>query len=560
MKNLKIIFASVCILFQSCSKEDNTDQVQNPTAFNLLFVSNNATDVSFTPTLTWQESTDPNGQEITYEVYLQKTTEIPSGSTPAFYKGNINTNTYTLTEPLLASTSYKWFVKAKNTSGGSTNSSDIFTFTTAEVDNLPPTAFNLLSPANNATDVSTGPILTWQPSTDPEGGPIVYDVYLGENAFVQIGVSVQGTSLPVGGLTPNTTYYWYVQARDNAGNGKNSSIFKFTTEDDSNNGGFTIINSQAIPNQDGEGNGRKGHQMVYYNNKIWVLGGFVINTDGTGGEYNDVWNTSDLGINWSFVKENDPDETINYVPSDEHQVVVFRNEMWVLNGNRNTVDKSTDGLNWEHVPFSGNVSEGTHYESRHDFAAVVFQDRLYIISGGGPPQGADIWSTDGEPDANGEITWVQEIADAPFGKRIGLQAAVFNNKIYISGGTVGNTRMNDVWESSDGANWTQVTASAPFTPRTEHIMIPSQDGTVLWVLFGDGIDPNTGNTVDSLNDVWYTENGVDWIESVHHETDDFPDGFKGRKESAAVSVNGKFYVISGKNGSQLLNDFWYFIE
>lgn len=555
-----ILFLCSITLFVSCSKEEANDGVVNPSNFNLLFLSNNATDVSFTPTFTWQESTDPNGGTVTYDLYIQKANEVPNGTFPSqLYKGGITTNTHTATQPLLASTQYKWYVKAKSSAGGSTNSSNVFSFLTAAVQNLPPNPFDLVSPFDNETDVPSDPVLSWQAATDPENDPVVYDVYLGVNIpDTRIGAGVPATNLPVGSLLPNTTYAWYVQALDNAGNGRNSSVFHFTTGDGSSSGSgnYTIVSNATIPNQEG----RSGHQMVNYNGKVWIIGGAVKNLDGTGGEYNDVWNSSDLGQTWNMVKGNTPE--IGFVRSDEHQAVVFRNEIWVINGNRNTAHKSSDGITWENVPFSGAVSEGTHYGPRNQFQTVVFYDRLFVIGGSsGGILKNDVWSTNGIEDENGEIEWIEETDNAGFEPRYGHQAIVFKDKIYVSAGSIqGGQRMNDVWSTINGVNWVLETASAPFTERSEHVMAVQDDGEVMYLFGGHGIDPNTGITVDDLNDVWVTQNGTDWENYISHVSDDSgPNEYKGRQQFDVVAINGGFFLYGGKNGTALLNDSWIFL-
>lgn len=552
-----ILMLSALFLFISCTKEDVNQEENGPSNFSLLFISNNATEVSFTPTFTWQESTDVNGGDVTYEIYIQKSNELSEGDLPSkLVKSGITTNTYTVTQPLLASTQYKWYVKAVANSGGKTNSNKVFSFMTAATQNLPPNPFDLVSPFNNETDVPSDPILTWEVSSDPENDPVTYDVYLGVTIpDTRIGTGVQGTSLPVGSLQPNTTYSWYVQAKDNAGNGRNSSVFYFTTEDSSSSGsgGFNKIKNVAIPLQDG----RRGHQMVNYDDKIWIIGGFVINSDGSGGEYNDVWNSSDGGNTWDLVKENTPE--LGFVRSEEHQAVVFNNEIWVINGNRNTAHKSTDGITWENVPFAGMVSEGTHYAPRHQFQVVVFYDRLYLI--GGSASGIvqnDVWSTNGIPNGDGEVEWILDTADAGFEPRQGHQAVVFKDKIYVVGGSIaGGQRMNDIWSSHNGVNWSLEVAEGPFTERTEHVLQVQSDGDIMWLLGGNGIDPNTGNSVDSLNDAWVTNDGVTWYEeSPHNANDTGSDDFRGRQEFDTVANDGEIILFGGKSGTTLLNDVW----
>ena len=82
--------------------------------------------------------------------------------------------------------------------------------------------------------------------------------------------------------------------------------------------------------------------------------------------------------------------------------------------------------------------------------------------------------------------------------------------MWLIGGTDWNpTRYggsrNDVWSSSDGINWAQVTASAAWPGRVSHQAVV-HDGKI-WVIGGT----NTSGT--ALNDVWYSEDGENWIRS-----------------------------------------------
>ena len=74
----------------------------------------------------------------------------------------------------------------------------------------------------------------------------------------------------------------------------------------------------------------------------------------------------------------------------------------------------------------------------------------------------DIWSS-----ADGR-TWRLETAHAGWSPRAYHQAVVHGGRIYVLGGgnyTPAYHARNDVWSSTDGVNWTQVTASAGWSPR-----------------------------------------------------------------------------------------------
>src|SRR5436190_18722531 len=88
----------------------------------------------------------------------------------------------------------------------------------------PPSAPTLLSPSNGATNVSTSPALSWNAAT----GATSYDVYLGtSNPPGLYSTNVTDTSLNVGPLTANTTYYWKVTAKNSVGSA-DSTLSSFT--------------------------------------------------------------------------------------------------------------------------------------------------------------------------------------------------------------------------------------------------------------------------------------------------------------------------------------------
>jgi chitodextrinase len=162
--------------------------------------------------LSWTASTDNVG--VTgYDVYRD-------GALLASVAGT----TYTATG-LVASTTYSFFVRAKDAAGnvsGNSNTVSVTTSDTPAPDTTPPTAPTLS--ASGTTQTATN--LSWSGATD-NVGVTGYDVL--RNGIL-IGSTTTATTFSVTGLTASTTYSFNVRAKDAAGNvSVNSNTVSVTT-------------------------------------------------------------------------------------------------------------------------------------------------------------------------------------------------------------------------------------------------------------------------------------------------------------------------------------------
>jgi chitodextrinase len=162
--------------------------------------------------LSWTASTDNVG--VTgYDVYRD-------GSLIASVTGT----TYTATG-LTASTTYSFFVRAKDAAGNISGNSNTVSVTTSDApapDTTAPTAPTLS--ASGTTQTSTN--LSWSGATD-NVGVTGYDVL--RNGTL-IGSTTTATTFNVTGLTASTTYTFNVRAKDAAGNiSVNSNTVSVTT-------------------------------------------------------------------------------------------------------------------------------------------------------------------------------------------------------------------------------------------------------------------------------------------------------------------------------------------
>lgn len=123
---------------------------------------------------------------------------------------------------------------------------------------------------------------------------------------------------------------------------------------------------------------------VVFKDRIWILGGGTYDTPKTPQRkfYNDVWSSPD-GVNWTRHVESAPWE-----PRQYHEVAVFDNRMWVLEGyhektgNRNDVWYSADGVHWHELP-------NTPWKPRHAASVFVHSNALWMVAGNNME--SDVW-------------------------------------------------------------------------------------------------------------------------------------------------------------------------
>ena len=162
---------------------------------------------------------------------------------------------------------------------------------------------------------------------------------------------------------------------------------------------------------------------------------------------------------------------------------------------------------------------------------------MWIIGGkNGSGNGLnDVWSsTDG-------TTWTEVTSTAAFSPRRDHTSVVLNNKIWVIGGYDGSSFLNDVWSSPDGITWTRNTV-APFSERVFHTSVV--EGGLIWVIGGT-------DNVNYFNDVWSSPDGTTWTQAP--TTTVFP----ARELHTSVVYSNMIWVIGGADSGVPLNDVWF---
>lgn len=523
-KNISLI--SFAILLLTCSKDSETQESVKenvaPNAFSLSAVENGAAEVSLSPSFSWQKANDADGDAVTYDFYLDTNT-APTTKLGSDLSGT----SYNLSSELLNNTTYYWSVTAKDTQGNATSSS-VFSFTTIvnEV-NSAPAAFNLLAPENESQESGITPTFTWETAIDPEGDTVTYEFYLDttDNPATKLEEGLtEATYAITAGLMYETTYFWKVVAIDSNDNSVESQTFNFTT---SANPPPVVFNLLQVEDE--------AVAVSLFPTFSWT----AASDDGTV--------TYDLYLSL--------DETPELFQSNitetrlEVTTKLFLNQTyyWKViakdnSGNETeseTFSFTTQGLRLSASPET--TSAGFSPRAWH--TSVVFNDKMWVIGGydgnGARGNGTfynDVWSSsDG-------INWTLETNNAGFSGRYDHASIVYDNKIWVVGGKAFDVPgiasnaafvdINDVWSSSDGINWTQITDNAPFSKRGGHTL-DVYNGR-LHLISG-------GFNSFGTEEVWSTENGLTWT----LETDNLAFDTSRRHNHRVVSLNDTFYMTGG---------------
>lgn len=124
---------------------------------------------------------------------------------------------------------------------------------------------------------------------------------------------------------------------------------------------------------------RAGQQVVVFKGRLWLIGGGYDNPN------NDVWSSSD-GISW----EQQTTSGEIFTPRYGHQVVVFKEDsskdeqLWLIGGadgfdegdnSMNDVWSSSDGISWQQK------TPEADFSARDGHQVVVFKEKLWLFGG-----------------------------------------------------------------------------------------------------------------------------------------------------------------------------------
>ncbi len=292
---------------------------------------------------------------------------------------------------------------------------------------------------------------------------------------------------------------------------------------------YRIVKKKKFVKYQAGWNARAYHQVVIFKNKMWLLGGK--NKDDTA--ENEIW-YSDDGIIWHT-----PPSTLNSNDRYFQKAVVFNGKLWdfgrryILVGPgtlHNDIWWSDDGLTWN------GATSSTPWTIRSGYQVVVHDGKMWLLGGEVDYhnyQNDVWWSDDGK-------TWHEvTTSGTKWTGRTYHQAVAFDGKLWVLGGWDGNYK-NDVWWSKDGARWYEATPAAPWSARSDCQAVVFDKK--MWIL--------GGSDASHKNDVWWSDDGKTWYEATPAAP------WVVRNDHQAVAFNDKLWVLGGRHGNKYKNDIW----
>lgn len=434
MKNIhKITIILTSLFLVNCSNDDsgsvdrNPDPVQenrSPSDFGLVSILDLSSEVDLFPTFEWEMATDPDGDDLTYDVFLGKTMNPQT-----LVASDLEEATFQVTARLERNTQYYWRVVAKDGNGG-LGDSDIFTFETRGLDTpiAPLTSQAEFSPRIGSTEMAVefqGQL--WVIGGTDENGDSneIWVSNSGQDWVLLDNVPFsarRGYTLTafndklwvIGGVNKDnmfTSEIWFTE---------NGTDWDFA------------LSTVAV---------RRAHSTIVFDDKLWIYGGL------TESGYSDDIAVSADGLNWA-----NPISLQRFSPRAFHKTAVLNDNLYLIGGlvNNSEIQKvndvwiSSDGATWAKVTdFKMPLQERGFYD------VVSLDNSLWLLGGreqGSIPGVDDVYYNDIWVSRDGNL-WSKFTDDGKFAPRALHEVVVFDGNLLLIGGTEGLDRfLNDVWK------------------------------------------------------------------------------------------------------------------
>jgi hypothetical protein len=195
------------------------------------------------------------------------------------------------------------------------------------------------------------------------------------------------------------------------------------------------------------------------------------------------------------------------------------------------------------------------WAARAGLHTVELDGKFYLMGGRTPldspiPGASTLWSDVWISEDEG-ASWTQVLesgADGHWAPRAYFQAVTKGDSMYVIGGQdfgIMSNFYNDVWTSQNGVEWTELTANAGWTPRAGLRAVVFKDE--IYVFGGSQFDDDAiigpgGPSRIYFNDVWKSADGIDWEQM----TDDAP--WDPRAGAVVVVKDGYMFLLGGEDG------------
>lgn len=275
--------------------------------------------------------------------------------------------------------------------------------------------------------------------------------------------------------------------------------------------------------------------LLEYNNKKYLIGGS--HQDDPDMTFADVYTSFD-GIDWQCLTRN-----AAFGQRRRARCAVWNNKMWLVGGETkqlvapNTyafiptkdVWYSTNGTDWTIATGNAAFNNATLY---HKGGVMVYNSQLWVV--GINDSYREAWYSNNGSD------WFAATRNAAFPGRVNFAYTVFNNKMWVFGGTDdAGHYYNDAWYSTNGADWYATTRNAEWT--TSDAMNAFSYNGLLWVY------------LQNYGQAWTSPDGIVWTLATN--TNGYPPL---RRESGFSTISTNMISIqAGYVGENDVNESWY---
>jgi hypothetical protein len=260
---------------------------------------------------------------------------------------------------------------------------------------------------------------------------------------------------------------------------------------------------------------RFAERVITDGTQLWLIGGM----DGFQSAHPDVWSSPD-GKNWSLVTN-----AAEFWFGTNHGAAWWNGAFWVVAAGSSEVWRSPTATHWNKVSLNARIP-GESAQS-----ATAFQGRVWVVG-----IRSELWSS-----ADG-LNWTLDTPQLP-GSAVYPQLVALPDRLILITGWLYSAPnyYREVWQSTDGGNWSKVSGSVPF--RSEVSFQTLVLNGKLWV-FGsnvsDGITP----------EIWSSSDGLHWTLVGSNPA------FTPRWAYQAIAYAGKLFVVAGSNSNGPLSDVW----